>query len=151
MNKIAATVESIENMDIVTYITLHIEDTKIRIIKSKVPQWLGVNDKVYFTFQEFSVCIGTECNGKVSIENRISALLSSVRAKSSLCELKFESKIGEVVALMTQNAFEELQLKEGSKATILLREIDINLEPYIEPKLLESMMNTGTKVANSFV
>lgn len=148
MNKFTAVVTSIENMEIVTYIALQVGEIEIRIIKSKVPQWLNVNDSVYFTFQEFSVCIGKACNGKVSIENRIPAVLTSVRTKNSLSELTFESKIGEVVSLMTQSAFEELELEKDSTATILLREIDINLEPYIEPKLLESFMNPGIKVAN---
>ena len=148
MNKISAVVTSVEDMGIVTYITLQVAETDIKIIKSKAPTWLQAGDLVYFTFQEFSVCVGKACNGKVSIENRIPAVLSSVRKNHSLCELTFDSKIGEVVSLMTQSAFEELELEDGYKATILLREIDINLEPYIEPRVLERFINNKTKVAN---
>lgn len=148
MNKISAVVTSIENMEIVTYITLQVGEIDIKIIKSKAPKWLQTGDPVYFTFQEFSVCVGKACNGKVSIENRIPAVLNSVRKKHSLCELTFDSKIGEVVSLMTQSVFEELELENGYKANILLREIDIDLEPYIEPSVLEAFMKTRTKVAN---
>lgn len=148
MNKISAVVTSVEDMKIVTYITLQVGETEIKITKSKAPTWLQSGDLVYFTFQEFSVCVGKACNGKVSIENRIPAVLSSVRKNHSLCELKFDSQIGEVVSLMTQSAFEELQLEDGYKATLLLRDIDINLEPYIEPRVLEGFMDTRIKVAN---
>lgn len=148
MNKVEAVVTAIEDMEIVIYITLKMGETKIRVIKSKKPKWLNVHDKVYLKFQEFSVCIGKSCQGKVSIENRIPAVLTSVRTKSSLCVSKFNTKIGEIVSLMTQSAFEELELEEGYKVTILLSEMDIDLEPYIDPMLLERFTNSRTKVAS---
>ena len=148
MNKIAAVVKSINDMEIVTYVTLEVNSIEIIIIKSKQPEWLNVGDTVYFTFREFSVCVGTACNGKVSIENRIPATLQLVRKKGSLCELKFKSELGEVVSLMTEKAFDELEIDIGSKATVLLREIDISLEPYMESINIENFMNTRTKVAN---
>lgn len=148
MNKVAAVVTSIKDMEIVTYITLKADETTIRVIQSKEPKWLNVHDKVYFTFQEFSVCVGKACDGKVSIENRIPAVLTSARTKSSLCVSKFDSKIGEIVSLMPQSAFEELELEEGYKATILLSEMDIDLEPYIDPKLLERYITPRIKVAS---
>ena len=147
MNKIAAVVTSVENMEIVTYITLKVGEIDIKIMKSKAPKWLKVKDNVYFTFPEYSVCIGKACKGKVSIENRIPAVLTSVRENHSLCELKFESKIGEIVSLIPKRTFEELELDDDEKAIILLREIDINLEPYIEPTLLDVLTNPRTKVA----
>lgn len=148
MNKIAAVVKSIDDMEIVTYITLEINNIEIKIIKPKAPQWLSVGDNVYFTFRELSVCVGRACNGKVSIENRIPATLTQIRINGLLCEVKFDSEIGEVVSLITQNSFDELQLDVDSNVTILLREIDINLEPYLKPIYLESFNNTRTKVAN---
>ncbi|MEN8728053.1 MAG: TOBE domain-containing protein [Sulfurovum sp.] len=148
MNKIVAVVKSVNDMKIVTYITLEVNSIEIMIIKSKKPEWINVGDTVYFTFREFSVCVGTACNGKVSIENRIPATLHLIRKKGSLCELKFNSELGEVVSLMTEKAFDELELDVGSKATVLLREIDISLEPYIEALNIEDFMNTRIKVAN---
>ncbi len=148
MNRIAAVVKSIEDMEIVSYITLEMNEVEIRIIKSKVPEWLSVGDTVFFTFAEISVCIGKACNGKVSIENRIPATLKQLRTNCSLCEVKFDSKIGDIVSLITQNAFDELQLDIGSQVTILLREIDINVEPCVKPVHLDHFMHSRTKVAN---
>ena len=148
MNKIAATVTSIEDMEIFTYITLEAGETTIRVIKQKEPKWLNVNERVYVTFAEFSVCVGKACNGKVSIENRIPAVLTSARTKSSLCISKFNSQLGEVISLMPQSAFDELELEEGNRATILVSEMDIDIEPYIDPNLLEKFLSTGIKVAS---
>lgn len=148
MNRIAAVVKSIEDMEIVSYIMLDINDVKIRIIKSKVPEWLSVGDRVFITFKEMSACIGKACNGKVSIENKIPATPISIRANHSLCEVKFETQIGDIVSLITQHAFDELQLDIGSQVTILLRETDIHLEPCIQTMHMDNLINPRTKVAN---
>jgi molybdate transport system regulatory protein len=148
MNKIAAVVTDIERTDIVTYITLSCNDTPIRLIKTKTPVWAGVGDKVFFTFQEASVCVSKECPGKVSIENRIPGTLKKIRSKDSLCELTFDSGIGTVVSLVTEQSCQELGLEEGCSATILLRGVDIQLEPHVDPMNLESLKAAGTKLAN---
>ena len=123
MNRIDGTVEAIEAGDIVTYVRVHSGDATLCLIKSKVPRWLGVGDRVNCTFQEASVCVSKECPGKVSI----------VRRGDSLCELTFESGIGRVVSLITARAYESLGLEEGCNATMLLRGVDIHLEPRLSP------------------
>jgi len=149
MNKIAAVVTEIERTDIVTYITLLCNETTIRLIKTKTPVWADVGEKVIFTFQEASVCISKECPGKVSIENRVPGTLVRIRSKDSLCELTFESDIGTVVSLITEAACKELGLEVGCRATMLLRGVDIHLEPDVAPMNIETLKKqTGTKVAN---
>jgi len=149
MNKFTAVVSDIERTDIVTYITLACNETPIRLIKTKHPAWAGVGEKVFFTFQEASVCISKECPGKVSIENRVPGTLQKIRSKDSLCELTFESDIGTVVSLITENACKELGLEVGCRATMLLRGIDIHLEPEVSPLSTERFeKRSGTKVAN---
>ena len=129
MNRISATVKAIEETDIVTFIRLECGDETVSIIKSKTPQWLAVGDKVTCCFQEASVCVSKDCPGKVSIENRLPATLKEVREGDSLCELTFESGMGRVVSLITSHAFETLGLEKGCEATMLLRGVDVNIEP----------------------
>lgn len=141
MNKFTAVVTGIEKTDIVTYITLECNDIPVRLIKTKTPVWAGVGDSVYFTFQEASVCVSRDCPCNVSIENRIPATLQSVRRGESLCELTFESDMGRVVALITAHAYDDIGLAEGCKATILIRGIDINVEPQLIPTRLDELSN----------
>jgi ABC-type molybdate transport system ATPase subunit len=149
MNKASAVVTAIEHTDIVSYLTLQCAETTIRLIKTKTPAWLSVGEKVSFTFQEASVCVSKECPGKVSIENRIPGTLVRLRSKDSLCELTFQSDIGRVVSLITEKARDELGLEEGCTATMLLRGVDIHLEPDVTPLDLETLKKqSGTKVAN---
>lgn len=148
MNKIPATVKSIANMGIVSYITVEINGIELQIMKSKIPEWLEQNDTVFITFQELSVCVGTNCDGKVSIENKIPAKLLFTRINNTLCELVFKSEMGEVVSLMTEKNFFQLKIDIGSSATLLLRDTDIHLEPNQKPVNTEDYVDSRTEFAN---
>lgn len=133
MNKVLATVQNIEETDIVTYIHVNNGETTMYLIKSEKPKWLSVGDKVYCNFQEGSVCLSKDCPGKVSIENMLPVTLQNVRRNNSLCELTLNnSDFGDIISLITANAYDKLDLQEGCKATMLLRGIDIKLEPLLE-------------------
>jgi len=153
VNQIAAIVKEIENTEVVTYIRVEIGEATLCLIKPKKPEWLSVGDRVTCTFQETSVCVSKECPGKVSIENRLPATLKEVRRGASLCELTFESEMGEVISLITSNAYDTLGLTKGCEATMLLRGLDVNVEPILVPMELDAYCKviagtTGTEVAN---
>jgi len=133
VNRIDGTVKAIEATDVVTYIRVQSGETCFNLIKSKCPEWLTVGERVRCTFQEGSVCVSKDCPGRVSIENRLPATLKDVRQGASLCELTFECEFGKVVSLITSHAFEDLGLEQGCSATVLLRGVDIHLEPLIAP------------------
>jgi ABC-type molybdate transport system ATPase subunit len=133
MNQVIATVQNIEETDIVTYIHVNSGESAMYLIKSEKPKWLSVGDKVYCNFQEGSVCLSKDCPGKVSIENTLPVTLQNVRRNNSLCELTLNnSDFGDIISLITANAYDKLDLQEGCKATMLLRGIDIKLEPLLE-------------------
>lgn len=134
MNKLIATVEGIEESDVVTYIHVNSGDTKMQLIRSQRPKWLKVGDKVYCNFQEGSVCVSKDCPGKVSIENTLPVTLQCVRKNNSLCELTLKnSDFGEIISLITSSAYDKLELQEGCSATMLLRGTDIKIEPVDNP------------------
>jgi len=132
MNQIEAKVESIQDLGVVSYVYVQSAQMKLKIIKSKVPQWLDVGDTIYCNFQEASVCVGKDCTKQVSVENCLPAALKSIRKSEPLCELTFDSDMGEVVSLITTDSLNLLDLKSGDNATMLIRGIDINLEPKIK-------------------
>jgi molybdopterin-binding protein len=89
--------------------------------------------------------VSKECPGKVSIENRVPAILKDVRKSESLCELTFESELGKVVSLITTEAYDNLGLELGCEATMLLRGIDINITPVIETLLAPTRIDYANK------
>ena len=132
MNNIIAKVINIVPGEVVSFIQLESGGCKLRVIKSELPLWLSVGDKVQCNIHEASVCVSKECPGKVSIENRVKARLKDIRTNDSLCELTFESDLGEVVSLITRMSLDELDLKKECEATMLMRGVDISIEPYID-------------------
>jgi len=146
MNQIEAVVKELDKQEIISYITVDINDTELRIIKSEIPNWIEVGSKVTLNFKEASVCVSKKCPGTISIENKIKGKVEQIRANSSLCELTFESAIGKITALITQTALQSLELEQNDLATMLIRGIDINLEPFIDmqdykSKLLQKTAN----------
>jgi len=133
MNKIIAEVQEINETEIVTYIHVNSGDTVLHLTKSKKPAWLHVGDKVSCSFQEVAVCMSKDCPGKLSIENILPVQLKNVRKCDSLCELTLESKMGKIVSLITANAYDDLELHEGCEAMVLLRGVDISLDPILVP------------------
>jgi ABC-type molybdate transport system ATPase subunit len=131
MNQIEAVVTDIKKTDIITYIEVKSGNADLRLIKSKAPSWLTRGDKVKCMFQEAAVCVSKECPGKVSIENKLPVTLKATRQNESLCELTFESEIGKVVSLITEDAYTELGLETDCSATMLVRGVDISIEPIL--------------------
>jgi len=132
MNQIKATVKEIKDLGVVSYIYVQCENTTIKLIKQKVPQWLEVGDNIHCKFQEASVCVAKDCAKKVSVENCIPATLINVRKNEPLCELTFDSDIGKVVSLITIDAYEALELESDNSVTMLMRGIDINIDPILQ-------------------
>lgn len=131
MNQKEAIVTGITKTDVVTYINLRCGDADLRLIKFKAPTWLSQGDTIKCKFQEGSVCVSKECPGEVSIENKLPATLKTVRQNASMCELTFQSDMGKVVSLITQEAYDSLGLKLECEAIMLLRGVDISIEPLL--------------------
>jgi molybdate transport system regulatory protein len=140
MNKIEAVVTEIKKMDVVTYIYVKSRDVDLRLIDYKAPIWLSKGDTVSCRFHEAAVCVSKECPGRVSIENKLPVVLKEMRQSESLCELTFDTDMGRVVSLITQEAYDDLGLELECDATMLVRGVDIKIEPLL--------VSTRTKDAN---
>jgi molybdopterin-binding protein len=150
MNRFVGNVVRIDDQAIMTQIWVEIEETTLQIIKSKRPEWLHEGDLVLVGIREMQVCVGQACDGKLSIINKIPATLVALRSHQSLCELRLDTPMGEVVSLMTQQAFDALELEVDASVTVLLRETDISLEPEEHAPVLLDPSAARTEVASGY-
>ena len=132
MNQILAKVVTIVPGEVISYIQVQSDSVSLKVIKSSLPTWLNVGDTVQCSFKEASVCVSKDCPGDVSIENKVPGILKETRRNDLLCELSFDSVIGKVVSLISSQSYDAMQLEEGCEATILIRGIDIRLEPVLD-------------------
>lgn len=131
MNKIEAVVTEIKKTDVVTYIYVKSGEVDLRLIDYKAPSWLSKGDTVNCKFLEAAVCVSKECPGRVSIENKLPVILKDMRQSESLCELTFDTEMGRVISLITQEAYDDLGLELECDATMLVRGVDIKIEPLL--------------------
>jgi len=150
MNQILAKVVTIVPGEVVSYIQMQSDSVSLRVMKSTLPTWLSVGDTVQCNFQEASVCVSKECTGRVSIENKIPGVLKEVRSNDFLCELSFDTAVGKIVSLIPFKSYEEMGLEEGCEATMLIRGVDVRLEPVIDLYATQALLQkiSGIKDAN---
>ncbi len=152
MNKLIAEVINIQPGEVVSYIQVKHEGIEFRLIKSQLPAWVSVGEKVELNIAEAAICVSKECPGKVSIENSIKVKLEEMRCSESLCELTFRYGEQTMVALITEMAWRDMELELGCEATALIRGVDISIEPYIDTidtiNLYHAITGARTKDAN---
>ena len=137
MNALSATVESIESDDFFSFVYLRTNDTVLKLFQTELPKWLDVGDEVECKIQEASVaiCKGDHGDADVSIENHIGATIADYRKGDMLSELTLNAPCGSVRSLISTEAFERMALGTGDSVTMLLKAVDIKLQPKIESVL----------------
>lgn len=138
MNAMVARVEEIKSDDFFSCITVRVNDTDLKLLKTEVPKWLRIGDEVECRIQEaaIAICTGTK-EGSVSIENHLSGELQHFRKGTILSEVSVDTPCGKLNSLITTDAFERMELCEGCNVTLLLKAVDIKLTPLLDSTSFE--------------
>ncbi len=133
MNTLVARVESIKSDEFFSCISVRIENTLFKLLKTETPKWLQIGDEVECRIQEaaISICKGAK-EGSVSIENHLSGELQHFRKGLVLSEVSVDTSCGMMNSLITTDAFERMELCEGCSVTLLLKAVDIKLIPVLD-------------------
>ena len=133
MNAMVARVEEIKSDEFFSCITVRVNDTDLKLLKTELPKWLRIGDEVECRIQEaaIAICTGTK-EGSVSIENHLSGELQHFRKGTVLSEVSVDTPCGKLNSLITTDAFERMELCEGCNVTLLLKAVDIKLTPLLD-------------------
>jgi len=133
MNAMVAHVEDIKSDEFFSCITVRINGTDLKLLKTQAPAWLRVGDDVECRIQEaaISLCTGSK-EGSVSIENHLTGELQHFRKGVVLSEVSVNTPCGIMNSLITTDAFERMELCEGCAVTLLLKAVDIKLIPLLD-------------------
>ena len=133
MNAMVAQVEDIKSDEFFSCITVSINGIDLKLLKTEVPKWLRVGDKVECRIQEAAIALCTGAKeGSVSIENYLSGELQHFRKGLILSEVSVDTPCGIMNSLITTDAFERMALCEGCSVTLLLKAVDIKLLPILD-------------------
>jgi molybdopterin-binding protein len=132
MNAMVARVEDIKSDQFFSCITVRINGTDLKLLKTEVPKWLHIGDEVECRVQEaaIAICKGAK-EGSVSIENHLSGELQHFRKGMVLSEVSVDTPCGKLNSLITTDAFDRMELCEGCNVTLLLKAVDIKLMPLL--------------------
>ncbi|WP_310440545.1 molybdopterin-binding protein [Sulfuricurvum sp.] len=132
MNTFSARVEDIKSDPFFSCITVRVNNTDLKLLKTEVPKWLRIGDEVECRVQEAAIAICTgDKEGSVSIENHLNGELQHFRKGTVLSEVSVDTPCGKLNSLITTDAFERMELCEGCNVTLLLKAVDIKLTPMI--------------------
>lgn len=132
MNSFAARVEEIKSDPFFSCITVRVNDTDLKLLKTEVPKWLRVGDEVECRIQEAAIALYKgDKDERVSIENHLSGELQHFRKGMVLSEVSVDTPCGKLNSLITTDAFERMELCEGCNVTLLLKAVDIKLTPLL--------------------
>lgn len=133
MNAMVARVEDIKSDQFFSCITVRVNGTDLKLLKTEVPKWLHVGDEVECRVQEaaIAICKGAK-EGSVSIENHLSGELQHFRKGMVLSEVSVDTPCGKLNSLITTDAFDRMELCEGCNVTLLLKAVDIKLMPLLD-------------------
>ena len=131
MNTFTAKVEDIRSDEFFSCITVRMNETQLKLLKTEKPLWLSVGDEVECRVQEaaIAICKGAK-EGSVSIENHLRGELQYFRKGTVLSEVNVQTPCGPMNSLITTDAFERMELCEGCEVTLLLKAVDIRLSLY---------------------
>lgn len=118
------------NMSVV-YVEIENQIQLISIIidTPETAPYLTKGNKVNVLFKEMEVAISTQMELDISIENKISGIISDMEVGELMSRLIVETNFGEVVAVISSTSANQLGLVKKMKVKIMFKMNEIILAP----------------------
>lgn len=123
-------IETYGNMSIV-YVGVEdqVELMSIVIDTPETAPYLKKGNRVNVLFKEMEVAIATQKGLDISIENKISGIISNLEMGILMSRLVVETNMGKVIAMISSKSLRELGLFENMKVTVMVKLNELILAP----------------------
>jgi len=132
MNSFTGHIRSIESSGNLSIVTADVSGTLFTsVVLEKIDDnsYLAEDREVEVHFKETEVVIATGDVSGISLRNRMEGQVRSVDRGKLLSQVKVDTSIGEVVAIITTRAVDLLGLENGTKVCALVKTNEILLSP----------------------
>ena len=131
MNKLKGEIYHVQTAEGITLVDIRIDDdefSSLIINSDSTDEYISVGNKVNMLFKETEISVKSyhERHNKKR-QNKIITELEAIKKGDILSELKFSYKGNLVTAIILSRLLEELKLKIGEKAILILRTQEILL------------------------
>ena len=130
MNTLSGTIESINVDGQLSLVHILVGTVRLTAVVIDTPQtapYLQLGHAVQVLFKESEVVMGRSEELPVSLQNRFSGTVASIRSGGLLSKVRLDTPVGPIVSVITNKAVEQLGLREGMPATALIKTNEIML------------------------
>ena len=130
MNSLKGEIEQIDISGNLSLVGIKVGDCQFKSIVVETPEsvdYLRVGGAVDVLFKETEVIIGIGDNMQISLRNKMISTITSIEKGKLLAKLVLQTNAGEVISIITSNAVENLNLKEGLQVMAMVKTNEILL------------------------
>lgn len=99
----------------------------IVIGNSESMTYLGLGNRIQVIFKETEVIIAKGDTSTLSLQNQIKGQISRINQGDLLSKIEVNTSIGIVKSIITSNAVQQLELKEGEEVIAMIKSNEIML------------------------
>lgn len=130
MNSLKGEIEHIEISGNLSLVGIKVGECQFKSIVVETPEtvdYLRVGGAVDVLFKETEVIIAIGDNLQISLRNKMISTITSIEKGKLLAKLVLQTNAGEVISIITSNAVDNLNLKEGSEVMAMVKTNEILL------------------------
>lgn len=131
MNAFKARVETIKCESNLHIVGFKVGKDTLWMMGLELPN-IKIGDYVRLGFKSTSVTVATEPFKKISFSNRINAKIESIAHGELLSSLILIADGGKLEAIMTNQAFELLETREGANVTVFIKASEIAIREVVD-------------------
>jgi molybdopterin-binding protein len=131
MNSFKGHIIKIEVKDQLSIVSIQISDeNKLHAVVVETPEtaeYLSINQEIKVLFKETEVIIGKGNDLAVSIQNRISGVVTHIEKGVLLTKVTIKTRIGDIESIISTRAVHELNIKQNDSVVAMVKLNEIML------------------------
>lgn len=130
MNRIKASIESIEHSDNLSLISLNVYSDKVKVLLNETPlsnPLLKQNQQVLLLFKENQLALAKNLEGFLSFSNRLKAKVLKIESDKLFSRIEMDYKGNKLVALLPKSEIKNLFLELGEIIDVLIPTSSISI------------------------
>ena len=127
MNKISATVVSIQNVQNLTQVTFATATGELKMMGLELPQNIEQNTAVMLTCKATNIAIAKASDSMLSFSNQLPVTIQTIEMGELLCSLLLSYDTTVLESIITADSAKRMQLKVGDTVTALIKSSDLSI------------------------
>lgn len=130
MNIINGEIASIKTSGSLSVVEVTVGENKFKTIVIDTPdtvEYLKIGNMVKLLFKETEVAIGIGDMSNISLQNKIAGVITKLELGDLQSKITLKTEIGSIKSIITSDAAQQLNLKEGIEANALIKTNEVML------------------------